>query len=209
METEHVETVWLGSPGCGLVGPHAFEFQWTFQRNADGRYNQRRASHRVLPQWRGQVFYIEAAELPISRIRHAGLELVDGVWELLFASGALDDSIWAALDKHCCWNLLAPISTDVCSREGTRMELKRLRRRWMCRYGKWQRLALANGRYFPPPAIAVLTARFEGEVQLWLSWGKGYAPADLSLLVQRSASYPWMVLPREASQLISWREAIQ
>lgn len=207
MATEHVDTAWMGSPECGLVGPHAFEFQWTFQRNADGRYNQRRASHRATPQWRGQVLYVEAAELPLGRIRHAGLELVDRVWELLFVSGALDGSIWAALDEHCRWNLLAPINADVCSREGTRLELGRLRRHWIRRYGQWQRLAMANGRYFPPPVNAVLTARFEGAVQLCLSWGKGFAPADLSLLVQRSAASPWLVLPREASQLIEWREA--
>lgn len=209
METEYVNNAWLGSPGCGLVGPRAFEFQWTFQRNADGRYNQRRASHRATPQWQGRVFYIEATELPISRIRHAGLELVDGVWELLFVSGALDDSIWAALDKHCQWNLLAPINAEVCSREGTRMELERLRRHWIRRYGLWQRLAVANGRFFPPPVSAVLTTSFEGIVQLWLSWGKGFAPADQLLLVQRSSAYPWLVLPRAANRLITWRESIR
>lgn len=206
MKTESLDTAWLGSPGCGLVGPHAFEFQWTFQRNADGRYNQRRASHRATPQWRGQVLFVEAAELPISRIRHAGLELVDGVWEVLFVSGAFDGSIWATLDKHCSWSLLAPIGADVCSREGTRMELERLRRHWIRRYGQWQRRAVANGRYFPPPVSAVLTVRFEGAVELWLSWGKGYAPADLSLLLQRSAASPWRVLSHQASRLIIWRE---
>ncbi|OIN93278.1 MAG: hypothetical protein AUJ20_04780 [Comamonadaceae bacterium CG1_02_60_18] len=60
MQTESAKG-WVGSPACGFLGSHAFEFARTAQRGTDGRYNQRRASRRVTPQWRGQDASIWAA----------------------------------------------------------------------------------------------------------------------------------------------------
>ena len=71
-------------------------------------------------------------------------------------------------------------------------------------YGEWQRRGLANGRYFQPPMRANLTAEFEGVVQLQLSWSRGYATQDRSLILQRTAANPWLLQPYKASQWIAW-----
>ena len=56
-----------------------------YQRDGYGRYSQWRSSHRMSAQW--QAVCVESAELPLSRIRHAGLELAVGVCELVLFAG--------------------------------------------------------------------------------------------------------------------------
>lgn len=200
---------WLSNPCCGLVGPHAFTFQWTFQRRHDGRHSTRETAHHHFPQMKGQALFVESVTPPIKRIRHAALELVDSVWELIFVSGAMDPSIHSSLGVSAHWDLRSPILEQQCPRQGSRMVLAWARTQFANRYASWQALALRNGGFFPPPMRWELAVDVRGCVQVLLSWSSGFLPDNQTFIVKRVADVTsgTFVLPHQAHKVTEFREA--
>ena len=198
---------WLGTPSCGLIGPHAFPFQWTFQRRRAGHISGRGTVYLHLPLMQGRPLYVEGVTIPIRRIRHAALELVDAVWHLFFVSGAYDPSILASLGTGADWDLLQPILPQQCGREGSRLFLERARRRFINRYAGWQVQAEQNGRFFPPPMVWNLTVHSQGNVQVLLGWSEGFSPSNKVWVTQRIAdvSSGESVLYQHAHRVTEWR----
>jgi hypothetical protein len=200
---------WLSTPRCGLVGPHAFTFQWTFQRRRDGRHSTRETAHHHYPQMKGQALFVEAAAPPIKRIRHAALELVDSVWELIFVSGAIDPSILISLGTSAHWDLHSPLLQQQWPREGSRMVITRARTQFASRYAGWQTLALRNGRFFPPPVRWELAVDVRGCVQILLGWSPDFLPDDQVFIVKRAVDVTscTFVVPHQARKITEFREA--
>ena len=198
---------WLGTADCGLIGPNAFAFQNTFARRRDGRRSCRNTAHHHLQLMLGQALFVEAVDLPMRRIRHAAFELVETVWELFFFSSASDPSILCAAGINANWDLLRLITPQLCPRDGTRLLLERVRHRFARRYSAWQRLALKNGRFFPPPNRLELTVNTGGSVQLLMSWSAGFSPDNKVWVTQRVAdvSSGEPVLQRHARRVTEWR----
>lgn len=193
---------WMGNSNGGLVGPHAFPFQWTFERRRGQRHTTRHTAHVQFPKMKNQALFVEAVTPPLKQIRHAAIELVDNVWDLVFFAGAHDPSILTALGAGAQWNLLQPISEEQCPREGTRMLIAWVRKRFANRVAEWQATALCNGRYFPPPNRWELSVDYQGCVQLLMGWSAGYLPSDRVLLMKRFAVITpgQSILPRQAQK---------
>lgn len=205
--TNRSDLDWLGTSNCGLVGPYAFPFQWTFERRRARLHVCRSNAHQHPETLHGQAFLIEAVVPPMKHIRHAALEIVGAVWQLFFFSGAQDHSILDAIGSNAVWELTRPITPELCPREGTRMHLERVRIRFALRYIDWQKLALKNGRFFPPPVQMELTVDTVGSVQLLLRWSAGYAPGDKAWISQIVAdvSSGEALLPRQTRRICEWR----
>jgi hypothetical protein len=197
---------WLGNPNCGLVGPYAFPFQWTFQRRYDRRHKTRRSAHLQFPLMKGHPLFIEAVAPPLKQIHHAAMELVDKVWDLVFFAGAHDPSILSALGVGAQWNLLQLIRPEQCPREGTRMLIEWVRKRFANRFAEWQATALRNGRYFPPPNRWELSVDSQGCVQLLMGWSAGFLPSDRVLAIRRVAEFTpgQSMLSRQACKVLEY-----
>lgn len=182
-KSDHDSVEILGSPTCGLVGPFAFPFQWTFQRNRGGRKSSRKSMHR-LTGIKGMPLFIEAAPPPVKCLKnmlqefgaHVSSHLceIDEDFFTLFAaySTVLADADEVILDFTQAFKARA------CRRYGT-WKLFNQQRSWFYKlFLELQRRAIANGRYFPPPTILRARVHRTNGVRIEIGFSGGFLPGN-------------------------------
>jgi hypothetical protein len=178
----------LGSPTCGLVGPFAFPFQWTSQRDQGGRKSSRKAMHR-LTGINGAPLFIEAAPPPIKQLKnmlrefgtHVCLHQYEIGEELFFlfveTSTVLVEPVEIILD------LTQILEKRACPRYDT-WKLINDQRRWFYKlFSESQQRAIANGRYFPPPNILRVRIHRANGVRIEIGFSEGFFPGNKLLVV--------------------------
>lgn len=176
----------LGSPICGLVGPYAFPFQWTFQRNRGGRKSSRKAMHR-LTGVKGMPLFIEAVPPPFKHLRNMLQELGEDVCSYQYQ---IDEDIFALFGGETALNDADEVILDFtqaltarsCPRYGTWKKFNEQRDRFYKHFAKLQRRAVANGRYFPPPTILCARIHRTNGVRMEMGFSEGFLPGNKLLV---------------------------
>lgn len=190
MNTRSIDAkvVTLGTPTCGLVGPFAFPFQWTFQRNRGGRKSSRRAMHR-LTDIKGVPLFIEAAPPPIKQLKSMLRELCEHVCvhhydigEELFSSFEAVSTV-IVQPEEIILDLTQLLEEPACRRYGT-WKLINEQRSWFNKlFAELQQRAIANGRYFPPPNILRVRIHRTNGVRIEIGFSEGFFPGNKLLMV--------------------------
>ncbi len=186
------ENTTLGASTCGLVGPFAFPFQWTFQRNRGGRKSSRKAMHR-LTGVKGMPLFIEAVPPPLKRLRNMLQELGEVVLSLHYevdedfftlfgGEAALNDADEVILD------FTQALTARACPRYGTWKKFNEQRDRFYKHYAELQRRAVANGRYFPPPTILRARNHRTNGVRMEMGFSEGFLPGNKLLVITVSTT---------------------
>lgn len=173
----------VGASTCGLVGPFAFPFEWTFERNRSGRKSSRKPMRR-LPGLKGVPLYVEAVPPPLKRLRYMLRELgervcshqyqIDEAFFSLFASfpTATDDTDEVILD------LTQVLEEQSCSCYGTRKFINDQRNRFYKNFAELQQRAIANGRYFPMPNILRACIHRTKGMRMEMGFTEGFLPGN-------------------------------
>ncbi len=167
----------IGPAECGLVGPFVFPAQWTFQRNP-GRKSQRRQAHRRLDV-HGIPLFIEAALLPMKRLKSLMNELARRVWEhYALDIGETFFAVFPVEHDEAIVDLMDLKNIDHIPREGSCLLIQRLRLWFYCQWGQLQRQAVETGRYFPPPQLLRARVVRNAGVRLEVGFAPGFVPAE-------------------------------
>lgn len=172
----NVDAPLIGSAACGLNGPLAFPFTHRLQRAT--RRNARRRASAELGSFT-QPLHVQASVPPMKALREQLGALAQSLHVHWGDVGELLPGLFAPCgDGTIEFDLLATWDETHCPRFGTRRFLQRLQQRFVRHYGQWQRRALLNGRYFPPPLRLIARIADDGEVALGATFAPGFVPGD-------------------------------
>lgn len=197
----------IGCASTGLTGPYAFPPNWTFQRRGALQKSTRRRARQLRMQagqcLRGQPLYIEAVTPPLKAIRHLLSELAQVVqihqtfdigFEQLYA-------FFPGPGGEAWIDFADPAAILGCPCEGTTLFFMRKRRWFAGWYADLQARALANGRYFPPPAILRVRTRAHGPLRVEMGFVPGFLPGDrlyvLAFDLDSQRGVPYLLTPDE------------
>lgn len=161
----------LGSAHTGLVGPfaqggapkvrpHRWHMHHRFNRKIQGDPDAIKSPQRI-----------HAGAVSVKRLR--GLMQETAQRFHAHASTPLPDSVDLAL----------PITTSTHPRDGTRLLLRSWQQGFARNYAALQQAAVANGRWFPPPASLQLSRLPDGTVTVTAQFAPGYVAQALVLTV--------------------------
>lgn len=174
MLTRRFALNWIGSSDSGLTGPFAFPTTYRWQRIVERRLAARKAARRIYAVPR-IALYVEAAPLPVKRLRHLITELAISVREhYAYDIGEEMFNLFPVILDHVCIDFASASLPHECARDGTRMWFDRLRDWFVDAYANLQRRAIANGRYFPPPLKLHARIDRSGMVFVNMCFARGY-----------------------------------
>lgn len=169
-------TIPVGSPQTGLLGPYAFPFRWTFERNC-GRRGTRRRAHRLMPERHGAPLFVEAGPVPAKYLRHLMHRLASRIAKHREIDiGEAFCEIFPCGDNGAWVDFLDPQAGV--SRPGSHMLIAALRSWFMARWAERQQIAIASGHYFPPPRLMRARVAENVGVRIEVGFAAGFLPFD-------------------------------
>jgi hypothetical protein len=183
----------LGAPNCGLVGPFAFPFQWTSQRNRGGRKSSRKSMRRRMDA-KGQPLFIEAAPPPIKQLRSLLREFAEHVNLHKTEIGAEFFSLFSNPSTppvdidEIVLDLTQVLEAHACPRYGTWKLINEQLCKFYKHFAELQQRAIANGRYFPPPSILRVRVHRTQGVCMEMGFSEGFLPCNKLFVVRLPGS---------------------
>jgi len=151
----------------------------------------------------GVPLYIEAVTPPLARLRSDLTELVLAVARHRDDIGfALLQKLFPGPDGEVWIDFTTTAPLAACPRDGTASYLRALHQRFWQRYVQRQNKALANGRFFPPPAVLRVRLAALGSIRVDMGFAPGFLPGErLYVLVpseRRHKGQTWLLAPDES-----------